>query len=284
MDKPNLIHIASEETDHKGLDIEYTTNNHKDILKNRDEHKSKMLAFKIKGLFCLFSGSMWMLYVGSHFMVGNISPYINSYFADATTSSAQTLFPTIVFVSIFSNFLGSQLVKRRLIHPRLLVLIAGMIGIGGIYASTFTHSWTLFRIMFPVSYGIAVGLAYMVHLYLTWKYIPGKEGIFTGIVNGAFGMGGALFNYLSSRLVNPDGIDALPTPGPYDKPFPQSVANNVPIMLRTLCYIWTGLFIVSLLTVQDHPSQDGYEVEKNELEDKKVKLEVIKGNKNAKIS
>jgi len=48
-------------------------------------------------------------------------------------------------------------------------------------------------------------------------------------------------------------------------------------MLRTLCYIWTALFAISLLTVQDHPSLDGYEVEKNELEDKKVKLEVIKG-------
>lgn len=165
-----------------------------------------------------------MLYVGSHFMVGNIAPYISSYFADATKTSAQTLFPTIVFVSIFSNFAGSQLVKKKLIHPRLLVLIAGTIGIGGIYASTFLTSFSLFRIIFPVSYGIAVGLAYMVHLYLTWKYIPGKEGIFTGIINGGFGCGGALFNYLSSVLVNPDDVNSLPTPNPEDKPFPPEVA------------------------------------------------------------
>lgn len=139
--------------------------------------------------------------------------------------------------------------KRRLIHPRLLVLIAGVVGIGGCFASTFVKSWTLFRILFPVTYGIAVGLAYMVHLYMSWKYIPGKEGILTGIVNGGFGCGGCLFNYLSSVLVNPDEVDPTPCPNPEDKPFPESIANNVPTMLRTLCYIWTCLFAISLLTI-----------------------------------
>ena len=47
-----------------------------------------MFAFKMKGFLTLLSGFLWMLYVGSHFMVGNISPYINSYFKDATSSEA----------------------------------------------------------------------------------------------------------------------------------------------------------------------------------------------------
>lgn len=155
------------------------------------------------------------------------------------------------------------MVKRKLLHPRLIVLIAGIVGIGGCYVSTFLSSWTLFRIMFPVSYGIAVGLAYMVHLYLAWKYIPGKEGILTGIVNAGFGGGGCLFNYLSSILVNPNSVNPLPCPNPDDKPFTWDIAKNVPIMLRTLCYIWTGLFVVSLLMIQGHPVQECHEIEKD---------------------
>ena len=136
-----------------------------------------------------------------------------------------------------------------MIHPRLLVFIAGTIGIGGSYWSSFIQSWTLFRIVFPVSFGIAVGLAYMVHLYLSWKYIPGREGILTGIIFAGFGSGGSLFNYLSSVLVNPDMVPADPTPNPEDKPFKPEIANNFPIMLRTLCYIWICLFIASLLLI-----------------------------------
>lgn len=90
----------------------------------------------------------------------------------------------------------------------MLVLIAGITGIGGAYLSSFVESWTIFRILFPVSYGIAVGLAYMVHLFLAWKYIPGREGILTGVIFAGFGSGGSLFNYLSSVLVNPDVVEA----------------------------------------------------------------------------
>ena len=198
-----------------------------------------------------------MLYVGSHFMVGNISPYISSYFPDATSSQSQTLFPTIVIASIVSNFMGSQFVKRKMIHPRILLLMTGVIGIGGCYVSSFIKSWSLFRIVFPVTYGIAVGLAYMVHLYLCWKYIPGKEGFLTGIVNAGFGCGGCLFNYLSGVMINPNNVNPAPILDPLvDKPFPPEIANNVPPTLRTLCLIWLVLFIVSLLTIQGHPPLD----------------------------
>lgn len=237
--------------------------------RRRKEKQSQLFRFRIKGILTLISGFLWMLYVGSHFMVGNISPYINSYFPEATSSATQTLFPTILFVSIFSNFTGSQLVKRKLINPKLLVLIAGTIGIGGTFAASYTNSWTVFRIVFPVTYGIAVGLAYMVHLYLAWKYIPGKEGILTGIIFAGFGMGGSLFNYLSSILVNPETRNPVEIINPEDKPFPMEIAKNVPTMLRTLSLIWVCLMVGSLLTMQGYPSQECLDILKEELERKK---------------
>lgn len=217
----------------------------------RARKKKSFNANRAKGIVSMISGFIWMLYVGSHFMVGNISPYIGSYFPDATNGQAQTLFPIIVFTSIFFNFLGSQLVKKNIIHPKLVILIGGTIGIGGCYLSTFIDSWDVFRILFPATYGIMVGFTYMVHLYLGWKYIPGYEGFMTGIVNCGFGAGGCLFNYLSAVLVNPYNVDPIkPTEdNPDAKPFGPDVANNVPTMLRTLCYIWFGIFVITLLTI-----------------------------------
>jgi hypothetical protein len=74
----------------------------------------------------------------------------------------------VVFVTIFANFTGSNLLKKRILSPRAIIFIGGTVGIGGCYISSLTTSWTLFRIIFPLSYGFAVGFTYMVHLYLVW--------------------------------------------------------------------------------------------------------------------
>ena len=109
-----------------------------------------------------------MLFVGSHFMIGNIVPYVISYFPEATQSQSESIFSLVVFTSIFSNFAGSNLLKRRVLTPRAIILIGGIVGIGGIYLASVSSSWSVFRILFPFSYGFSVGFTYMVHLYLAW--------------------------------------------------------------------------------------------------------------------
>jgi fucose permease len=122
----------------------------------------------MKGYLTIFSGFIWMLYVGSHFMIGNIVPYIESYFVDATKSQSETVFSMLVFITIFSNFAGSNLLKKKILAPRTIIGIGGVVGIGGCFVASLTTNWTIFRILFPLSYGFAVGFTYMVHLYLAW--------------------------------------------------------------------------------------------------------------------
>lgn len=77
------------------------------LIQEKRKKSSTLLSMRVKGYLTLFSGFLWMLYLGSYFMVGNIAPYIGSYFEEATNEEAQTLFPIIVFSGIFFNFLGS---------------------------------------------------------------------------------------------------------------------------------------------------------------------------------
>lgn len=95
-----------------------------------------------------------------------------------------------------------------------------------------------------------VGFTYMVHVYLAWCLVPGKEGILTGIVNAGFGLGGFIFTSLSISLTNPNSI---PINKKAAKPFPPSIADNVPKTLQSLLCIWIGIFIFTLITMQDLP-------------------------------
>lgn len=75
-------------------------------------------------------------------------------------------------------------------------------------------------------------MVYSLVLYHAWLFFPGKEGIVSGIVIGGFGIGGFIFIPLSSNLINPDSVKAADVShnsgNDNSKPYPPSVANNLP--------------------------------------------------------
>jgi MFS family permease len=116
----------------------------------------------------------------------------------------------------------------------------------------------------------------MIHLYLSWKYIPGREGILTGIINIGVGAGGTLFTFLGGYLANPDSIDAKIKTNDVTnfKPFPE-IAYRVPDMLRILLAIYAGLFVMALFTIQGYPDADTLQVKKEELEVKEKRYTIV---------
>ena len=71
-----------------------------------------------------------------------------------------------------------------------------------------------------------------------------------GFRGGGFGCGGFIFTFLTTKLCNPDNVESSKTAL---KPFPMSVAENFPLMLRKLFYICSGIWIFTLITIQDLP-------------------------------
>ena len=150
-----------------------------------------------------------MLFVGSHFMVGHLSSFVLSYFPESKKNEVHSLFPTITITAIFSNFLGSNILKNQRMTPFSMILAASLIGIGGVYCSSFITNWNVFRLVFPICYGFPVGFTNMIHLYLAWRYIPNKEGLLAGIINAGFGTGALIFTYISINCVNPTNINPI---------------------------------------------------------------------------
>jgi MFS family permease len=134
--------------------------------------------------------------------------------------------------------LGSFLAKNKL-NPKLQILLGGSIGILGCFLSSFTTNYSVFVILFSVSYGIANGLTYIVPLHICWQYFPNKEGLISGIIITGFGIGGFISNLVSTNIVNPDDSDVIT----------EEIAANVPQMLRGMAARWAVIMVLSIILI-----------------------------------
>jgi len=109
-------------------------------------------------------------------------------------------------------------------------------------------------------------------LAAAWSHLPGRKGTASGIIISGFGFGGFIFGNVSHHLCNPDNLSVEPyvnAAGHKMNLFPDSVAERVPFMMRSLASIWLGLFVIGLLCISKY---DG--VLYNEHQDAKVRPEI----------
>ena len=78
---------------------------------NNNENESPKKV-NIRGVLTVIAGFVLMFYNGSVFFVGNIEPYVFSYYPKATISEAQSIMPLINLVTTLGNFVGSNMIKR----------------------------------------------------------------------------------------------------------------------------------------------------------------------------
>ena len=81
---------------------------------NNDNENQNLKSSKcnIGGVLTVFAGFILMFYNGSVFFVGNVEPYIYSFYPKSTISEAQSIMPLINLVTTLGNFVGSNMIKR----------------------------------------------------------------------------------------------------------------------------------------------------------------------------
>ena len=139
-------------------------------------------------------------------MIGNIAPYVQSYYPEAMAKDTSSLFALSELTICLGNFIGSNLVKQGY-KTRNLILGSISIGVAGVYLASSTKSFGWFVFYFCIIYGLGVGMGYSLILYKAWKFFPGKEGVASGIVISGFGIGGFIFSEISLQLLNPNGVN-----------------------------------------------------------------------------
>lgn len=104
------------------------------------------------------------------------------------------------FVTIFSGRLQDKIGPRKVATMGIICFSLGLI-----IASQATSLMMLY-LGYSLLGGIGVGMVYVCPLSTSLKWYPKKKGMVTGIIIGAFGMGGFLFNFILSYLIASVGV------------------------------------------------------------------------------
>jgi len=110
----------------------------------------------------------------------------------------------------------------------------------------------MFLLLYGACNGIGCGMCYMTPLVCAWEYYPERKGLVTGLILSAYGGSTFFFSFLSTYLCNP--TNEKPTiKGDQITYFAPDVADRMPMMLRTLVYVWSGFVVLGVALVSRKP-------------------------------
>ena len=212
------------------------------------------MELRTKGIWTLVGGIILHLCLGSIYIWGNISVYVTSYlrhYDDSLTLEDTFIILPIILVMInIILYFGSYLTLR--FSPKLTWILGMSLFVGGTFASSFTTDFPTFAMCYGGVTGTGMGFIYMSPIIASWSYFPEKKGAISGIITGSLGISAAIFDPLSTYLVNPDNEspDIEEKNGDIeDHYYTYDIASRVPAMIRWLCLIYIIMAIVGTILV-----------------------------------
>ena len=201
-----------------------------------------------------------MLYLGCFFLWGNISIYVLSYFHNINPNASYGFIFLVDTFLVLANWIGYQigsylLMKRRW-HPKVILVLGSVVSLSGVYLSSYTEGVGAYLACYCLLNGLGCGTCYMIPLVCGWEWFPNRKGLVTGCTLGGYGFGNFIFSLISTKLVNPDGLDpTINDPNNKNITFYDTdVSDRVPYMIKTLVYIWIGLVLVGIVLIERKPS------------------------------
>lgn len=121
-------------------------------------------------------------------------------------------------------------------------------------ACSYIKNYWVFVFLYSVVIGFGFGLLYMVSLRNAWQFYPSKKGMISGLIMSCYSVGAVLWVILTKQIANPQNLkpDLNVKVGDEMEHFftPNSdVVKNVPMMLRTLGFIYLGMIVLATIFV-----------------------------------
>mmetsp|Transcript_34100 Transcript_34100/g.42155 ORF Transcript_34100/g.42155 Transcript_34100/m.42155 type:complete len:250 (-) Transcript_34100:964-1713(-) len=203
----------------------------------------------LRQLRTLFGATFYMMYCGTPYIIGAISPYLAAYF-QVETSKVQMLMPSIIFLQTLLMPLGGQLAQKC--PARLLMSFGSMISIGCTVLASFCpqNNFAAFFALFVGGQGICLGVSYMVPLQLGWKAYPEKSGLASGFIVGGFGLGALVFSFMATKLVNPLNLSSATNHDGLIN-FDISVTDRVPFMMQALAVGYATVVLLAIVLASE---------------------------------
>ena len=219
----------------------------------------------VEGIKCIIGGFWLELFLGCWFLYGNIQVYVTSYLnkQHPGVSLTDTLIvgPLNVISQAIANPIGTYLLQW--FSPRTVLTIGWGTALSGVILSSYMTEALPFSLLYGLTYGVGIGIAYLTPLIWGWEHFPNRKGMVSGFIISGFGLGAFLFGYISLAIANPENESPeLEVAG--GKIFhPQmEQSDRSPTMIRVNATIWACLSIIGIIWVtkpSKHLDQDdGY--------------------------
>ena len=186
-------------------------------------------------------GTLFLALIGSLYIAGNISPYISIYFG-VTTDQTSNIMPATFAAQALTIPVGSYFVQKG-VEPKLLLTIGTVIFFCMQMVANSTQNYSIFFWFYSMSWPINQGLNYMIPIHHSWLWFPGNAGLVSGICLAGMGIGGAVFNIVSTKLINPENISVT------DPTYEAMIKANFQHMLKSLLAMWMVLALIGILFI-----------------------------------
>ena len=78
-------------------------------------------------------------------------------------------------------------------NNKLILLIGSVLGIGGVFVSSFVKTEVLFILFYAITFAAGIGIDYFPPLMCGWEWVPKRRGLVTGIIIGGYGFGALVY-------------------------------------------------------------------------------------------
>ena len=121
--------------------------------------------------------------------------------------------------------------------------------------------------------GASCGLIYLPILLDIWKYFPKTKGVSTAFVLSGFGITRLIFKYVTTSLINPDGV-SLKT-GTYK--YPKEINESYLIYLKQSQIFFAALSVLAVILIYPYDIYVKLSIEEEKLKKKQEKKKLNKG-------
>lgn len=196
----------------------------------------------LRGVASVVGGVLVHFVLGSLYCFGNFISYMPKdmlYFKGGKQEGpphALLAIPLTLVVQCLGLPTGAAL--QKILPAKVVALLGAWTMVTGVFLSSFATDLVSFLFCYAAMFGFGMGVAYTASWVEGWRWFPGRRGLVSGAVLTGFGSSGFIFNAIGTKMINPDGLNAV------DGTFPQVIYDNWPKMLRqlaTIYYCLTGL-------------------------------------------
>lgn len=158
-----------------------------------------------KAVSTIIGGFVYMMFPGSVYCTGILSPYIKSYYRLPNSTYVNDLLPACLIMNMLFMAFGSYLVQKN-VNPRIMIAIGAAVAFPCFFIGSFMYeSFPAFAVFYVIGFSFNQGMAYMVPVHHGWLWWPKNPGLVSGIILGGFGFGGLIFDNLMTAVINPYG-------------------------------------------------------------------------------